>query len=695
MAKNDSDSYIKRVLIVLVFCLLPGLFLFVLDQLLMHHLQGQHLPLFLSALYVVPFFILTFVAVIVVHLLSKRYDDNRVPYILFITALVLSVLTFVFSVIGVLTFTSLTTPAKGALLLGVVGIGLMATGCLWSRSGKPSGFYLYALLLALVLIFIAWAVIMPEWLFTQGSYPSVLMLFLFIALIYALRRYSAVPFFIELSAVVILFVTIAFIDHNHVQEFCGPNELSSTDKVESNADRPNIILIVWDTVRSDHLSAYGYERETTPYLSEIAKRDFKAYKNVISNASSTLSSHASMFTGLYPTSHGSHGFYKQGMDENSRDYHPLSRKLETLAEILKKKGYKCGGVSANYAFAGRGVNMDQGFHYFCDRGNPLYLKTGYVEFPKNIIELLKKKGPSSLDYPFFVPHITADLVNKLALKWIDGNKDDQPFFLFINYMEAHYPYYAPSDLLDAFDGYKKSLHDESPERLLCSDGEVCSLTAEQKAHLEAQYDSCILYLDMKLREFEQALRKKGLYEDTMIILTSDHGEAFGEHKNIYHGYSLYSELIHVPLLIKYRRRRSPDGPASVSEIRDVYRIVLERAGLAGEISYPTYSWKAMAERYKNFDQSDCECLDSKTQKAFYFDQYKYMATVDGEEELINMRTDYEELNDLSQKNPGALNQGRQLMEEFSKTVPEADIITDPQKLSPAEKEKLKALGYLH
>lgn len=162
---NDRSAK-KKVLFTFFFCVLPGLFLFALDQLLMNQMEGEFLPLFLSVLYLAPFFILSAVAVAFVSLLNGRCGDERALYILFVAAFSISVLTFILSLIGLLTGTSLTGPAKAAIGLEVVCMALLAAGLLWTRRGGLSGLRLHGLLSAVILIFTAWSVMMPEWLFT-------------------------------------------------------------------------------------------------------------------------------------------------------------------------------------------------------------------------------------------------------------------------------------------------------------------------------------------------------------------------------------------------------------------------------------------------------------------------------------------------------------------------------------------------
>ena len=694
MAIKDINNSIKRTIKVVTFCLLPGVGLFFTDQILLYIFDNEYLPLFSSVLYVIPFFVLSLFAIILVALLKKMYGREKNLKIFFIAGVSAAVLTFLLSVGGVVLGTTLTGPAMSAFFLEVVCIGYMIAGYFLSLSKRLSGVRLYGLLLISSVVFIVWSVIMPEWLFTQGTYPSVLLLIILIGIIYALFNLSFRPFFTAVTVLFFLIIAIASLNHLKLSSVCGVNDDVQASSGKDFSEKLNIILIVWDTVRRDHLSVYGFDLNTTPYLEKrSAENTTIIYDEVTSVASWTLPAHASMFTGLYPRSHGAQRFYNEGMDKQSKDYYDLNSEFKTLAERLSEGGYRCGGISANFSLAGRDVNMDQGFQYFCDMENPFYLKSGYIELPKKIKEALKEKRPASLNFPFFVPCMTADQVNKQSLKWLDKIKGVQPFFLFVNYMDAHYPYYAPPELRGLFDGYDPDLSYVHPfEMIYHLPPKGCALTENEKAHLASQYHSCIYYLDMKLREFEQGLKERGLFDDTVIILVADHGESLGEHNTIFHQFNHYSEVLGVPLIVKYPARKKISDVKAIFENRAVFELILDQAGMSVEPLVPEVPWKSLAEQ--KFSRSR-KCFNTSMQRAVYFDEYKYMISRPGEDELYNLSQDPHELNNIAADEENVRKRGEKLLNEYENTIPQATPESPDRKFNSRQEEKLRTLGYIH
>lgn len=292
--------------------------------------------------------------------------------------------------------------------------------------------------------------------------------------------------------------------------------------------RPNILLIVVDTLRADHMSTYGYKRDTSPNLSRIAERGV-IFDNAIAPASWTLPSHASMLTGLYPHDH-----------HTDKDDDVLAQKWPTVGEVLLSKGYRTAGFSANILNFSRSCGLGRGFAHFEDYygAKPTTLFSR-VSLGRRLQLWMRRFGRRGN----FIGRQRAAEINNRALAWIGSNK--RPFFIMLNYIDAHDPYKPPEPFLHAFTQQK----DPGGKISLIFDQVVTSLDAESLAGEVAAYDGSIQYVDTQIQDLMNSLRKRGILDNTIVVITSDHGEAFGEHNLLSHKNGLYREVIHVPLIV--------------------------------------------------------------------------------------------------------------------------------------------------
>jgi arylsulfatase A-like enzyme len=310
--------------------------------------------------------------------------------------------------------------------------------------------------------------------------------------------------------------------------------------------QPNIVLISIDTLRADHLSLYSYPRRTSPNIDEWANKGI-TFSYAISQGTWTLPSHASLFTSLYPSQH----LAIAGSKDAGREGHYLSESFETLAERLQEGGYVTAG------FAGGGyvsweVNLDQGFDYWFQ--------------------------PFQFSHHF--PMVT---------EWLEKRGSDR-FFLFLHTYEVHdyhshhmfnitrkwaatfYPAYR-GKVLDKDFVYKKY-------KVSNKYNKTKGLDYDDVRFLEAMYDGRIIDIDKELGRLFDYLSRLGLENDTVVILTSDHGEEFSEHGSIGHSHSLYDEMIRVPLIIRYPRKW-PQGQMIARQVSltDLYPTILELTGI--------------------------------------------------------------------------------------------------------------------
>ncbi len=288
----------------------------------------------------------------------------------------------------------------------------------------------------------------------------------------------------------------------------------------------NIVLIVLDTVRADHLSVYGYPRITTPNLDRLAGQGV-LFENAVAPSSWTLPSLGTIFTGLLPHQHGVNWIV------------PLSRGSGTLAEILRSHGYETAGFNSNFDFGQDGWGVGQGFEMYEDDSSSLRHNFGATVAGR----LAQHLYQNLVRYEAFERR-NAREVNRDVIRWFH-HRSDRPFFLFINYFDAHEPYLLAGASKDG-----PRLPDELVRNLSQTGGSFdhMPISAEEKASLIDGYDNCLKFLDEQVGELFKFLATSPRWSDTIVIITADHGESFGEHGTYSHGWNLYREVLHVPLI---------------------------------------------------------------------------------------------------------------------------------------------------
>ncbi len=324
------------------------------------------------------------------------------------------------------------------------------------------------------------------------------------------------------------------------------------------AGAPNVLLLILDTVRASSLSLYGAERATTPRLERFAQGG-TTFDWAFSTAPWTLPSHASMFTGRYSS------------QQTGNWTSPLDGAHATLAGVFSSYGYATAGFTANLVATPRGFGLDRGFSRYEDHPHSLrqvMLSTtlGQASSLRNAYEALVEqrwvgRAVRELAKFDFEPRYSypdndaksAEMISGAFLQW-QAQRGDRPFFAFLNFFDAHGPYESPARY-DTLFGPGERVRDK--------------------------YDRSIRYIDDALALLFDSLSARGLLDRTIVVVTSDHGEQFGEHGLGWHSNSLYEQLTHVPLLIRYPAR-VPAG-ARVSQqvtLRDLAATLADLAGLA-------------------------------------------------------------------------------------------------------------------
>lgn len=278
------------------------------------------------------------------------------------------------------------------------------------------------------------------------------------------------------------------------------------------SERLNLLVILIDTLRADHLGCYGYDkRPTSPNVDRLATQG-TLFENAVAQSSWTLPSAASLLTGLYPTRH-------QALNTKAR----LPDWRETLSEVLQEKGYRTGAV-VSHTFVSSTYNLDQGFDEFDESQ-----QAGYLQ-------------------------VTSAEVSDLAIRWLERNRRSA-FFLFVHYFDPHHAYieHPGFEFSEPYDGWINPR-----ERLITMGKKRWRMRPEDFAHLEALYDSEIAFTDHHVGRLLDALERFGLDGTTLIVFTADHGEEFMDHGWLGHTRQLYEETVHVPLIL--RNPRLPDLP---------------------------------------------------------------------------------------------------------------------------------------
>lgn len=349
--------------------------------------------------------------------------------------------------------------------------------------------------------------------------------------------------------------------------YCFCNVQASEHRtVEGRACREglNVILITLDTLRADHLGLYGYYRDTSPNLDRFAATS-TVFEAAYANASVTVPSHMSIFTGMYPISHK----VERTFDEKGVSLNPG---IKTLAEIMDNTGYK----TVRFANA---KSMDLGLA---------------LGFGRGFDEIFPFGLSADLSLADFQIRNEADLAG--IVQWFEKNQEGK-FFAFIHNASIHDPYLVPGPYDQKFDpdydgpiiGTPEALYSEVktriPERLndyyVWRDlywSLVNKSDQREVEHLKALYDGAILWTDNILGRLLNRLNELGIFENTIIVITSDHGEGFGEHGNFLHYRELYDEIIHVPLIIKIPHMQSSRSSALVQSI-DIMPTILACLGV--------------------------------------------------------------------------------------------------------------------
>jgi arylsulfatase A-like enzyme len=436
------------------------------------------------------------------------------------------------------------------------------------------------------------------------------------------------------------------------------------DKKESSDNQPNIIFIVVDCLRSDHLGFYGYHRQTSPNIDQFAQKSI-VFNNAYCHSSWTKPSVASILTSLRPNSHGA-----------IRTYDALPDRALMISEVCKNNGYTNGFFNGNNPYIEKKFAFDQGFKY--------YVSTKDINAEKLTNEFL------------------------FVLKEVKKKK----FFAYLHYMDVHLPY--------SQNPYNFSFSENVPDHFFSPQDalvkEIRQLTAfnklsdTEKHYLESLYDGQIKFVDENIGRLLDFLKDNHLYENTIVVITSDHGEEFWEHDNFEHGHTLYDELLHVPLIISAKnfehvivenRVRLLDLVPTVLEMADIKTDGLNFQGVSllqsfesgsKNKEFPVFAAGTLYGREKF-------CLIDRNIKLIHNNQdskifFELIGSNNNEEyELYDLKTDPDERINLIHVNK---EMAKRLKKDLSSIIKNKKSLahTRQVELDPEIKKRLKSLGYL-
>jgi arylsulfatase A-like enzyme len=465
----------------------------------------------------------------------------------------------------------------------------------------------------------------------------------------------------------------------------------------SRSGRPNILLLVLDTVRADALSAYNRGLSTTPNIDRLAAEG-RLYLRAISPAPWTLPTHASMFTGLYPSQHGA-----------VWDSRYLDESFLTLAEILSQLGYRTAGFVEN-PFVSVGSGLAQGFGNYDEM---------YVNPRLAILPRLASRVRQKLSGAKGTQEYTKDTIGHLET-WLLRHarpSTGKPFFAFLNFMAAHLPNYPRHGLTRQLPTPEELRRiepvNEMPERFYLPQYRLGTRELEAMKRL---YLGDVAYLDSCLGDLFEFLKATGILDETIVIVTSDHGENFGDHGLIEHQFCLYNSLLHVPLIIRFPKLIPAGGRyGEIVSTIFLFRSILDWAGAPDRPEFRRAEEESLA-RPNNHPRVYAEHENSigmirnilrreapagfdfapfdKSLKCVFDGGRKLIWSSKGSPELYDLDRDWEETADILAGNETAAAGLRAQLEAWEKELWRMPREARTRKLDRAAEDALRSLGYI-
>lgn len=445
----------------------------------------------------------------------------------------------------------------------------------------------------------------------------------------------------------------------------------------AQAAAPNVIMIVIDALRRDHLGAYGYPRPNSPTIDALS-RDGVRFDNAYSHGNRTIIAMPSLFTSLYPSYHGAIGF--------SNGAAPLPQSRVTIAELFQSAGYRTVGLMSN-VYLKHPFGLTQGF----DRTEEFDIARFYLSVYRVLDNLGLAQKPEQ-------KATTADArtVTDEALKWMERLQGD-PFFLYVHYMDVHHPYIPPQDVLAEFDGSGVATPGDSlfawTVELLATPPPL-SMPAPARQRLIDLYDACIRYTDNEIARIVDAVGALDDTRPTMIVVTSDHGDEFFEQGSVYHNNLLIEELIRVPLIFWHSGGAfDPRVVAGMSRHVDVLPTLAEiigaevPEGIMGRSLGGALAGKAPTGVARSVSEGDyCAAINTPDWKIMYVDSSSGFS-------LYDLASSGGKAHDVSLQHPVRFDSLRRELESY---MAEAALVRQSANETVSEEtlRQLRALGYV-
>ncbi len=469
------------------------------------------------------------------------------------------------------------------------------------------------------------------------------------------------------------------------------------------AGRPNILLLLADSARAASASAYGYARPTTPTLDRLA-REGALFRQAVSNGCWTLPSHATMFTGRHPSSHGL-----------TRTGDALPKGVPTLAGLLADAGYDTGCFSNN-AYISQATGLAAGFSHVDDvwrETNPRGMDRPKMS---GRLRRFEQKGPALRPVAAALRAATrvrstargwrrptedhgAVLTNDRLRGWLGERPADRPWFAFVNYMEAHERYSPPRPWDRRFLPPGTS---RAAVAGLGSKGEILASTGRRRerslAILTGLYDGAIGYLDARIGELLDDLRASGHLDDTVVVITADHGDSLGEHGYLGHRLYLYEELVRVPRVISHPGAFAPGTTVEDQvELGDLFPTLLALGGVDlpdGTTPFRNLVGSTAPPPFAVLENTAPKSLDLVQMRALRTPSRKFIWRSDGRHQLFDLEHDPGEEHDLSPTAPDEVDAMLTALEEWERSFEGTSLEPEEAAYDEATLERLRGLGYI-
>lgn len=463
------------------------------------------------------------------------------------------------------------------------------------------------------------------------------------------------------------------------------------------SEQTNVVIVVLDTARG--LDTVPADEVYLPTLAALADEGTE-YRRAFASAPWTLPSHAGLLTGTYTSKHDTHG-----------DNPILDRSLTVLPEVFSERGYETHAISNNTWFSG-----EFGF----DRGFDTFHTTWTQEDDESNVDPSEYGFEADEWRTRATENCRADATTDLALDWLSSMEND-PFFLLLNYIDAHFEYAPPREyvvdwLPDGYD-YDRAVNVLDDPRAYDAGEET--LTDADCSALRALYRGELAYLDATLSRLVDGLKKTGTWEDTILVVTGDHGENIGDHGFVGHQFNLYDTVLHVPLVVSGGSFDRGTSTNRLVQLTDIAPTLLEEVGISapaveeqfqGQSFSPSSSTpereyivgehvatrptiETMEQRFGDLPEALRSLEQALPLRAIRTNEYKLVVGDDGSRELYDVERDPMETEDIADRRSTVSNRLADDLDQWIDSF-EQEITQASATISSESKERLRDLGYL-